>query len=279
MRYPEFLCALLMGLPLGSIAQTPPMPRPAQLTGDALPALIVPLQHGFHIVKSFAAVSGLTGWVLQDPNGKYTILYTTADGQALITGALFSSGGENLSQRYTDMYVPTADLADRWTELEQSSYVVSGDKDAPKSVIYVIMDPNCIFCHLLWIALGPYEAAGLQVRWVPVGFLHLDSPTKAAALLSRGGDALQQLQEKYDENKESGGIPGIVISPELKTKLDFNLQIMHESNMTGTPGIFYKDTAGHVHSKQGMPLMSDLPVITGLPVQAESDSRLERFNK
>jgi thiol:disulfide interchange protein DsbG len=286
----HLLCALALALPLGAFAQTiPPVaappavapsvnPRPIRSNGDTMPALAVPLQHGFHIVKSFAAASGLTGWVLKDANGKYTILYTTADGQTLITGALFNSSGENLSQLYTDLHVPSADLTGTWSDLEQSSFVVSGVKDKPKSVIYVIMDPNCIYCHLLSIALKPYEAAGLQVRWVPVGFLKVDSPTKAAALLTRGDEALQELQDKFDERTESGGIAGIVISADMKTRLDDNMKIMHAVNLTGTPGIFYKDAAGHVRMNHGVPTLSELPSVTGLPLQPEPDARVQRFN-
>lgn len=51
-----------------------------------------------------------------------------------------------------------------------------------KNVIYVFFDPNCVFCHFAWKALQPYVKAGLQVRWVPVGFLKPTSAQRAAAI-------------------------------------------------------------------------------------------------
>ena len=205
------------------------------------------------------------------------LAYTTSDGQTLVVGELVSSNGQNLSELYADRYVPSPELTAVWADLEKATVVVTGPKEGSKSFIYVIMDPNCIFCHLLWIALKPYEAAGLQVRWVPVGFLHEDSTAKAAALLQGGESAFEQSQQRFDVQAESGGIKGIAVTPELRTKLESNLQIMEQARVRGTPGIFYKDAAGHVMRRDGMPSMSELPDITGLPEQPETDPQLARF--
>jgi thiol:disulfide interchange protein DsbG len=247
---------------------------PAQATPEALqPAL----RHGLRVMSTFSAASGLTGWVMRNADGKYTVVYTTADGKTLLVGELISSAGENLSEQYAEKYVPPPDLSALWGELEKAHVVVAGTKEASKSAIYVIMDPNCIFCHMLWIALKPYEAAGLQVRWIPVGFLHEDSSAKAAAILKGGEAALEQCQQHFDVKTESGGIAGIDITPDLRQKLESNLQIMDKAQVRGTPGIFYKDRAGHVLRRDGMPSMSELPGITGLPAQRETDPQLDQF--
>jgi thiol:disulfide interchange protein DsbG len=141
------------------------------------------------------------------------------------------------------------------------------------------MDPNCIFCHMLWIALKPYEAAGLQVRWIPVGFLQKDSSAKAAAILTDGEPALEQCQQHFNVQTESGGIDGIAITPAMRAKLASNLQLMRLAGVEGTPGVFYKDAAGHVMRQDGMPSLSELPKITGLPPQPETDPQLARFSK
>jgi thiol:disulfide interchange protein DsbG len=241
------------------------------------PALKFPTTHGFHVIRSFAAVSGLTGWVVRDPDGQYNVVYTTADGLTLIAGHLLTGAGDDVSEQYIAQYVPAPDLTAYWAKLEKASVVVTGTRNAPKSYIYVIMDPNCIFCHLLWIALQPYEAAGLQVRWIPVGFLREDSAAKAAAILTGGAAAMQKSQQHFDVKTESGGIAGIRITPELKRKLDANLALMHAAAVQGTPGVFYKDAAGHVLRSDGMPPLSDLPAITRLPEQPEHDPLLARF--
>lgn len=241
------------------------------------PALQPALRQGLRVISTFSAASGLTGWVMRDTDGKYVVAYTTPDGQTLLVGELISSAGQNLSELYADRYVPSPELTALWADLEKANVVITGPKDRNKSVIYVIMDPNCIFCHMLWIALKPYEAAGLQVRWIPVGFLHQDSSAKAAALLKGGESALEQSQQHFDVQAESGGIKGIEITPDLRVKLDSNLRLMDQARVRGTPGIFYKDAAGHVSRRDGMPSMSELPAITGLPAQPETDPRLARF--
>jgi len=210
-------------------------------------------------------------------DGKYMVAYTTSDGQTLVVGELISSSGQNLSELYADRYVPSPELTAVWADLEKASVVVTGPKERSKSFIYVIMDPNCIFCHLLWIALKPYETAGLQIRWVPVGFLHEDSAAKAAAILEGGEPAMEQNQQHFDVKTESGGIKGIAVTPELQMKLESNLDIMEQARVRGTPGIFYKNSAGHVVRRDGMPSMSELPIITGMPAQPESDPQLDQF--
>jgi thiol:disulfide interchange protein DsbG len=265
-------CSVLLAL--AADAQAPPADKP---TAGPPAALRYPLQHGFHIVRSFKAASGLTGWVFKDPDGAYRVLYSTADGRTLISGALYSSNGEALSDQYEAQYLPKPDLSGLWSQLEMANTISTGAGSNAKSVIYVIMDPNCIYCHLLWKALKPYQAAGLEVKWLPVGFLHEDSEAKAAALLQGGPGAFEKLQETFDEKAESGGIIGIKPTPEQQTQLEANLQLMKDANIQGTPGIFYKDHAGKVLRKDGMALMAELPGITGIAAQPETDPELKPF--
>jgi thiol:disulfide interchange protein DsbG len=268
-------CALLLAM--CADAQTPAADTAPGASIKPPPALRYPLQRGFHIERRFSAVSGLTGWVLKDPDGQYRVLYSTADGQTLISGDLYSGNGAALSEQYAAQYLPQPDLSTLWSQLEKAQTITTGASGTIKSTIYVIMDPNCIYCHLLWKALKPYESAGLQVKWLPVGFLHEDSEDKAAALLKGGAAAFEQSQETFNEASESGGISGIKPTPELQGQLDANLQLMKDANIQGTPGVFYKDRAGKVVRKAGMPLMNELAEITGLPAQPESDPELKPF--
>jgi thiol:disulfide interchange protein DsbG len=279
MRNTLLAAILVAALPFAGSARTAAAGAAPSSTRATPPALEFPIKQGFSVVRSFKAVSGLTGWVMQDKDGQYNVFYTTADGLTLVTGHLVTDQGEDVSEQYVAQYVPQPDLSALWGQFQKASIVVTGTTGAPKSAIYVVMDPNCIFCHLLWIALKPYEAAGLQVNWVPVGFLREDSTPKAAALLKGGEAAMQRSQQYFDIKTESGGIAGIPVTPQLKTKLDYNLALMHAGNVQGTPGIFYKDSTGHVVHSDGMPPLADLPMVTGLPAQPELDPLLLKYEK
>lgn len=259
---------------LAAVLAVAPLAAQAAFDGAAPAALNAPLQAGFTIEKRFMAPSGLTGWVLQDPSGQYNVYFTTADGQLMIAGALVNSAGDNLTQRFAELHIPKPDLTALWGKFEKSAWVASGELENPKSVIYAVMDPNCIFCHYLYLALQPYEEAGLQVRWIPVGFLHEDSPNKAAEILLNGEAALDTQQAKYGTEEMP---KGIAVTPELQAKLDANQALMREAQITGTPGILYKDAAGNVIKANGMPPLAQLPGITGLPEQPQTNPALDRF--
>ncbi|MGH8206594.1 MAG: thiol:disulfide interchange protein DsbG [Steroidobacteraceae bacterium] len=280
MRNTLLAAALIAVLSFVGPARGAPAAAQASAAAQATPpALAFPIKRGFHVVRTFTAVSGLTGWVMRDKDGQYDVFYTTADGLTLVTGQLLTSQGDDLSRQYLAQYAPLPDLSALWAKLQKASIVVTGAKGAPKSAIYVVMDPNCIFCHLLWIALKPYEAKGLQVRWIPIGFLRADSTGKAAALLQGGAAAMQQSQQHFDVQTESGGIRGIPLTAQMKVKLDSNLALMHAGGVQGTPGVFYKDAAGHVVHSDGMPALSDLPMVTGLPAQPELDPVLLKLTR
>lgn len=239
-------------------------------------ALDLPLRNGMKVDKQFTVSPNLNGWVLSSATGgQPSIVYTTADGNYLLAGMLIDSTGQNLTQQYADQYLPKPDFA----KLEKSAYVAEGAKN-PKQIVYAFMDPNCIFCHLMWKAVQPYEQEGLQVRWIQVGFLKADSAGKAAALLeSKDAEALLKTNEtKYDEAHEEGGMtPLAKISPATQAKLAANAQLMQDFGFSGTPAMVYKDKSGKVQVKPGMPRLSSLPDAFGLPAVPNTDPELERF--
>lgn len=149
-----------------------------------------------------------------------------------------------------------------------------------KSTVYVFMDPNCIFCHYAWKALQPYEAAGLQVHWIPMGFLKPDSPGKAAALLEaqNGPALLRELETKFNEKEESGGIaPLAKMEPATQTKLSGNIKTFQNLGFDGTPTIIYKASGGRWADISGLPPLSSLPGMLNLPEQPVTDPSLQRF--
>jgi thiol:disulfide interchange protein DsbG len=167
------------------------------------------------------------------------------------------------------------------TRLQGASAIVEGASGANvKSTLYVFMDPNCIFCHLVWKALQPYEAAGLQVHWIPMGFLKPDSAGKAAALLQSKNSAalLKELETHYSEKDESGGIAPLAHIPATaQTQINRNLQLFQDLGFDGTPTIIYQGSGGRWADLDGLPKLSMLPGILNLPEQPITDPELQKY--
>lgn len=243
-------------------------PKPIQEAVDA----------GVKVVKTFPAASGLTGWVVSQ-SGQHSIVFTTPDKKTLLVGALVGENGENLSAQYEEKYVPKPDMSALYQGLEKSSYVVEGTTKNPKSVIYVFVDANCPFCHFAWKALQPYEKAGLQVRWILVDTLGPTSMPKGIEVLAATDKtaAFRKMEENHGKPWTASPQLSATSKPEIAAKIRKNGELMGTFGINGTPGIVWKDKQGQVNIKAGMPRLSEIPRITGLPEQKVDDPDLARF--
>lgn len=251
---------------------------PAIAAQKTPPVLERALGAGVKVVKQFPAASGLTGWVLaQGP--QHSVVYTTADGKTLLAGALVDERGRNLTAQHEDLYVPKPDLSAAFAQLEKSSFVTEGAVANPKSVIYVFVDPNCPYCHFMWRAVQPYETAGLQVRWIPVATLGPTSMPKAVAVLAAPDKtaAFRQMEQSHGKPWTPDASRPEHAHPEAAAAIGRNGELMAQFGIAGTPGVVWRDKAGKVQVKSGMPRLSELPAITGLPEQRVSDPALAKF--
>lgn len=233
---------------------------------------------GVSVVRSFPAASGLTGWLLSQ-GGRYSIVYTTADKQTLLVGSLIAENGQNLSAKLEEQYVPKPDLTRLFQRLEKATYVTEGTSHAPKGVVYVFVDPNCPYCHFTWRALQPYEAAGLQVRWIPVATLGPTSLPKAVEVLAAGDKtaAFKIMEANHGKPWTPSAQSAEASHPALVAALRQNGELMDAFGISGTPGVIWRDRQGKIQVKAGMPRLSELPAITGLPEQKIDDPALAKF--
>jgi thiol:disulfide interchange protein DsbG len=236
------------------------------------------INSGATVVKTFPAASQMKGWVISK-DGSYMIIYSSADNQTLFAGDLINASGVNLTEKYADQYIPKPDLAPLYAALEKSTYITEGEQKSPKSVVYAFFDPNCPFCHFAWKAFQYYEAVGLQVRWIPVAYLMESSTGKAVAILQAKNRlaAFTENEQKYNLKNHEGGIKPAKPSSASAKLLQDNSEFMHTLGITGTPAIVWKDAQGKIKIKGGMPLLHELPGITGLPEQTINDPELARF--
>jgi len=246
----------------------------AAFAQDVPKVLEAPLKAGMKVVNKFPAGGKLQGWVLSQ-GGQNSVVYTTTDGKFLLAGALIDESGANLTAQYAEKYIPKPEYDKLYSQLEKAPYILSGAKgSAAKSTIFMFVDLNCGYCSMAYKALAPYEAAGLQVRVVPVAFLSQDSANKAAALLeSSNPEAALRAHEMGTAPLK----PAASVSEAVAKKLEANGKLMRDFGFDGTPGIVFKDKNGKAMIRKGMPRLSDLPGITGLPEQTQTDPALARF--
>ena len=263
-------------------------------------SIIRAIEQGMTLESQFKAESGLTGWVLSLDN-QFTLVYTTPDQRTLISGALISEEGDNLSELYAQQYFPKPDI----TLLEDATFISTGaskeqsildsvaetikgmdtsnksdtanldDQDNPHRVVYAFFDPSCTFCHLVWKALQPYIDKDVEVRWIPVAFLSPESRDKAAAILQHSSP-----EDKFAESMRLFNTEEQPQSPAKETtrrQLQSNMKLMQRFGIQGTPGLVWQDDNGELNIRSGMPKLDDFSHITGLPEQPQTDPRLFRF--
>ena len=171
------------------------------------------------------------------------------------------------------------DLQPLFATLEKADAVVEGAK-SPKRVLYVFWDANCYYCNLTWRALQHYEKAGLQVRWVPVAYQKDNSAALAAAVMGAKdrAAALRENETRYRAKSYDGGIKAAAkVPPDLAIELEDNFTLMGRFGMSGTPALIWKDAKGRVQTHLGLPPLSKLPAITGLPEQKIDDPELAKY--
>ena len=238
-------------------------------------------EHGIEIVSQFEAPGGLTGYAARI-DGREVILYGVPGGDYVIAGNMFDANGKSLTKGQIEHYLTGPLLKDAWSRLEKATWVAEGSSD-PKTIIYEFTDPNCPFCYLFWLANTPYRAHGLQVRHILVGVITPNSTNKAAAILESADPsaAMTANERDYDssrgENNAGGIAPAKHPRPETLKKIEANNDLMRSLGVEGTPGIFYKSADGKVHRVGGMPTLSELPKMYGLPPEPVTDPRLKRF--
>lgn len=239
------------------------------------------VDRGVKVVNQFDAQAGLTGYVIQ-VQGKYGVIYGLADGQYVLVGRLLDAEGNNITAAQVKNYAPKPDLSKAWQKLEQSTWFAEGAEN-PETIIYVFSDPNCPYCHLSWLANKAYMDAGLQVRHIMVGFLTPSSKYKAAAILEADDPAaaFRRNEKNYrmdvPEDKAGGIEPLKNPAPETLKKIKANAKLMFSLGVRGTPGIFYKDDNGKVHSIAGLPKLSRLPELYDLPKQPINNPKLAPY--
>jgi thiol:disulfide interchange protein DsbG len=110
---------------------------------------------------------------------------------------------------------------------------------------------------------------------------HLGPDEHAEDYRSTGGAGhdrgLPQEEENSGKNWTASPQFTEAAKPEIAEQIRKNGELMGMFGISGTPGIAWKDKHGKMQIKSGMPRLSEIPQITGLPEQKVEDPALARF--
>lgn len=248
--------------PMLTLAFATALSQAPLLQAEELPAAIKKIEaKGAKIVGTFQAPDGLRGYAAQYQN-RGMALYLTPDGQHVLLGNLYDADGKDLSAEPLQKLVYAPMAKQIWSKMQASHWIADGKPDAPRTV-YLFSDPNCPYCNMFWEQARPWVNAGkVQLRHIMVGIIREDSPAKSAALLA-AKDPEKALENHEKAGKGSPLKPLKDIPPAIQAKLDANLQLMDELELSATPAIFYLDEKGDLQQQQGAPSPDKLVKILG----------------
>ena len=207
------------------------------------------------VTNSFSTPFGMTGYVVHPKNSNQSmVMYTDASGKYLFVGNVVTADGQNLTDQYTQQYVISPIAKEAYKALPATHWFTQGSDAAPHKV-YILIDPNCIYCHLLFKEMQSYiDSNQVQVRWIPVGFLKKDSMGKSAALLHAPTDAdavslLTEDEANYNAQTEEGSLaPLAQTSTDITVSRAFSQVAANNAffskYLVGTPSFFYRDAKG-----------------------------------
>ncbi|MCF6802745.1 thiol:disulfide interchange protein DsbG [Thiotrichales bacterium 19S3-11] len=240
---------------------------------DKTVALIQKLtQNQAKISQSFNAIDGYKGYVIEPKTGgQKQILFSDKNGN-LILGTIITPEGKNISEEYNQKYVvaPTAQTA--FKSASKTSYITEGS-DKAKHKMYIIFDPNCAYCHLLYKDLSQSKLTTdgtLQIRWIPVGFIKQDSAAKSASILAskNQANALNEDELNFNMQMESGGATPLkqtAANQKFFDQVKANNQYALSNGFNVTPVLIYKTdndtysyTPGYVNSAQFKQMLSNV---------------------
>ncbi|OXR48684.1 hypothetical protein PuT2_12005 [Pusillimonas sp. T2] len=237
-----------------------------------------------HVVRTFAVREGLTGWVVQK-GGQQLVVYTLAPDDWMLVGSLYDNPDNDLTlsylRQYTNRFDDAADqklpaaleASEVFDTLKTLTSVVQpkvkpGQQAQAPHAVYILVDMQCPYCHLLWQVLEPTMRAGQAIHWVPVAFLGQDSWEQGAQVLA-GQDSYALMSAFMN-----GSTPASSDHPAhterydtAKLQIEQANRLMVGAGLSGTPAMIWKDAQGQIRLAQGIASVSELESILGVPLK------------
>lgn len=233
-------------------------PSASQMDTKAAEVMLNKLTHNqVEIVQSFPSIANLQGFVVKskDGQGSPSIVYVDSNGRYAIVGALLTANGVNQSDADTQKYINASVAKNALVDTPSTAWIQDGKADA-KHAMYVVADPNCIYCHKLYEMTRPAVQSGdLSIRWIWVGFLKESSAGIAKAILAAPDPAaaMAQNEKQFNDSSESGGLAPLTgTNAGADAKFAKNMAFLNKYQFPGTPILLFQGTDGNPVSLYGI---------------------------
>lgn len=270
----------------------PNMPAPA--AGIDQEALVG--RYGKIVGRRPLGAGGLTAWTVEKA-GRQVVLYTTNDGQAIISGIVWDAfTGRNLSDAVLPAMPampavqpplgasarampapsvmaapPTGALNGKFSgalpESIKTIDTLAGIKEGPggpADTLYIVIDPRCPYCRQAYHRTRAYVSKGHTIKWIPA--VLLGNPAQgtslaATILQAKPAGQAEALRRVLGEKEELATPPNKATTEALaRTEAFFYAAFQNNKvDKVGVPAAFFLD------KKTGQPRMmmgiSEMPVI------------------
>lgn len=191
------------------------------------------LDDGAELHKKFQITDNLNGFAMT-MGADQRVIYATADGQYMFSGALLNNSSKNMTKEYEKKYLPKPDYTSAVPALETSAGFLTHDKDADRTM-YVLHDANCPYCKRAFDQIMSKDhKPGVKVKWIPVAALGQNSLQKGAALLSSIDPVL--MQRDFDKGRELNKLE-IGGAKKYNQKVSDNTKLLGLIGASGTPAM------------------------------------------
>ena len=126
-----------------------------------------------------------------------------------------------------------------------------------KHKLYMFIDPNCIWCHRLFLLVKLHEAefhmANVVPIIVPVGLMNASSLGKSATLILDGWPAYVKAETGYNVNTKEGDVTPSTNRTALAQVRRLNRILSTVSKRAGTPTLLWRAGDGRPSYRIGLP--------------------------
>lgn len=223
-----------------SAAQPDPAAQPGGLDilAQAKKLISGASHNSVEVLSVFSGPDGMVG-AITESNKRKSIAWLSPHAKVVFPGTALDADGHNVTEAALaeqHVYMSASNGLSKMIEPGRRGILVG----TAGPILNVFLDPNCIFCHKLYLGLKPYVESGkVRVRYVMVAIVKPDTARGRAATILTSANPAQALDDdetRFDEKTEDGGASVLANIPaDIGETITSNTTLMGDMGITGTP--------------------------------------------